>query len=274
MLKRTMAAALLCGSWTLHAADFSTADSLFAQREGSHENVQAAREAYQALVATGLKGAELERAVIGIARTYIYEGEVLTGKTASADIETRRTLFRACWDEAVPMIAPDKLGYESPAYYYFGATCMAYYGEVSGTLENLANAPILLNTLEKGLGVEGGLTYEGGGLNRVKAAVKSNAKAKPLPGGFYNPEEALNLINAAIDSEAYPGNYEGFLFCENYRRKVLVLQELGRSGEAKELAQSTIEDFELFLELEEIPESLVPETNHCINVVQQIAAEL
>jgi len=174
----------------------------------------------------------------------------------------------------MPLIAPDKLGYASPAYYYFSATCMAYYGEVSGTLENLTNAPQLVRLLETGLQAEGGLTYEGGGLNRVKAAVKSNAKAKPLPGGLYNPQESLDLINAAIGSPAYPGSYDGFLFCENYRRKALVLDELQLTSDALALALSSIEDFELFLELEEIPESLVPETKHCINVLQQIAQDL
>ncbi|MFW7377989.1 MAG: hypothetical protein ACOH5I_04200 [Oligoflexus sp.] len=274
MLRKTMAAALLLGSWSLQAADFSKADSLFSAREGSLTNTQAARAAYKELIATGLTGADLERAVVGIARSYTYEGEALTGKVASQDVEKRRDLFRSCWKDTMPLIAPDKLGYESPAYYYFSAACMAYYAEVSGTLENLANAPTMLRLLEKGLQSEGGTTYEGGGLNRVKAAVKSNAKAKPLPGGLYNPQEALTLIDEAIDSPAYPGSYDGFLFCENYRRKTLVLTELERTSDSLKLAQTSIEDFELYLEIEEIPAELIPETKHCIDVLQAIVEDL
>lgn len=267
-MKKFLIAGALCASMNLQAADFQLADELLAAREGSIENTLAARAAYQELIDQGLSGVELERAVIGMARTYVYEGEVLTGIEADADVEARRKIFKTCWNDTMPLIAPDKLGFESPAYYYFSATCMAYYGQVSGTLENLANAPRLTRTIENGLDVEGGLTFEGGGLNRVKAAVKSNEKAKPLPGGFYDPELALELINGSIDSPAYPGSYEGFLFCENFRRKIDVLKVLDRDAEANELATQTLEEFDFLLELEEIPASLIPETKHCLNVIE------
>jgi hypothetical protein len=274
MLKKALAAALVIGSSAATAADFTTADELFAQREGSLENTQAAREAYLDLIETGLEGAELERAVVGALRSYIYEGEALTGTTSDEDVERRRELFKACWDETAPLMSPENLGYETPSYYYFAAVCMAYYGQVSGTVENLVNAPKMLKHIEDGLQTEGGQTYEGGGVLRVKAAVKSNPKAKPIPGGLYNPEAALELINQAIDAEAYPGSYAGFLYCENYRRKINVLSELDRNDEALAVADQTLADFELFLELGEIPEAIVPETKHCLDVVAELQAEI
>lgn len=276
MLKRTLSltAAFMCTSWISYAADFSTADRLFSQREASPSNTQAARAAYESLIASGVSGANLERAVIGVARSLIYEGEVLTGMDTDADTEKRRTLFKQCWDKTVPLMEPSKLGYESPAYYYFRAACMAYFGQVSSTVENLLNVRTLNRAISDGLATSGGDTYEGGGLNRVQAAVRSNPRARPLPGGLYNPQEALRLIDSAINSPAYPGSVDGFLFCENYRRKTAVLQELGRNAEAKEVAETAIADFELFLEFEEIPSFLVPETKHCINVIQKMAAEL
>lgn len=276
MLKQVLTTALVCSAFAgaVQAADFSLADKLFSEREGDVAKTQAARQAYQNIIKSGVKGTELERAVVGVLRTMSYEGEALTGRTADSDIERRRQLFKECADETTELITEKALGYQSPAYYYFKASCMAYYAEVSGTLENLTNAPRLLNALSKGLESQGGDTYEGGGLKRVKAAVKSNAKAKPIPGGLYNPEEALSLIDESIASQAYPGNYDGSLFCENYRRKINVLAELGRPAEAVEVASTTLEDFGFYLELGEIPESLVPETKHCLSVVESLKASI
>lgn len=243
---------------------FKQADSLFANREGSIENTQAARTQYMEIVASGIEGADLVRAVVGAARTIIYEGEALTGMTGEDDIKIRKALFKDCYDVILPNISPKNLGFESPAYYYFTASCMAYYAQVAGTLENLRNVKRLNDTLAAGLDVQGGDLYEGGGIKRVKAAVISNPKAKPIPGGLYNPEAALVLINEAIEGAAYPGNYEGQIFCENYRRKIDVLEELGNIDEAKMVAATAIEEFTFLLELGEIPAILEAETKHCI----------
>lgn len=276
MLKQALASTLLFSgvATTANAADFTAADTLFSEREGDVAKTQAARKAYQSIIDSGVTGKDLERAVTGILRTMSYEGEALTGRTADSDIERRRKLFKECADGTTELISPAQLGYDSPAHYYFKASCMAYYAEVSGTLENLTNAPRLLSTLSKGLSSQGGDSYEGGGLKRVKAAVKSNSKAKPIPGGLYNPEEALSLIEESIASKAYPGNFDGFLFCENYRRKINVLNELDRREEAVEVATSTLDDFGFYLELGEIPESLIPETKHCLSVVENLKNEL
>lgn len=276
MYKAKLGAAVLLSSLatTGFSADFTKADDLFATREGSVANNLAAREAYEAIINSGVNGSELERAVIGVMRTLIYEGEALTGRESDTDIDKRRALFKQCADETSDLISPDALGYTTPTHYYFKASCMAYYAEVSGTLENLTNAPRLLSALSRGLEVTGGDTYEGGGLKRVKAAVKSNSKAKPIPGGLYNPEEALTLIDESINSKAYPGNYDGLMFCENYRRKINVLTELNRTQDALAVAESTLEDFAFYLELGEVPSSLVPETKHCLTVVEELKAQL
>ena len=255
-------------------AKFKNADDLFAVREGNVENTQAARAKYLEIADSGVKGADLVRAVVGAARTIIYEGEALNGMTEKADTERRRELFKMCFDEVMPRISPDKLGYESPAHYYFTASCMAYYAQVSGTLENLKNVKRLNDTLAAGMAVQGGDVYEGGGLGRVQAAVKSNPKAKPIPGGLYNPELALELINTSIESPAYPGNFEGALFCENFRRKVDVLAELQRNDEGKSTGEQAIEEFNFLLELGEIPALLEAETKHCISKIEEKVATL
>ena len=250
-------------------SSFKKADEFFAEREGNAEATQNARAEYLS-IAESAADAELVRAVVGAARTLIYEGEALTGRDSDEDIEARRDIFRSCFKDVMPMISPAKLGFESPAYYYFTASCMAYYAEVSGTLENLRNIKALNDALKEGLAIEGGELYEGGGLKRVKAAVKSNPKAKPIPGGLYNPEEALELIEDAIAGDAYPGNYDGETYCDNFRRKVNVLAELDRDAEAKAVGEEAIEEFNFLLDLEEIPQLLSAETKHCVKVIDGI----
>lgn len=271
------AAGLLTASLSLSAyandTAFKTADDLFADRENNIESTREARSAYLA-IAENAEGAELVRAVVGAARAMIYEGEALTGRDSDEDVEARRDIFRTCYKDVMPLISPDALGFESPAHYYFTASCMAYYAEVSGTLENLRNISALNDALADGLAAEGGELYEGGGLKRVKAAVKSNPKAKPIPGGLYDPEEALKLIDEAIAGEAYPGNFAGEAYCDNYRRKVNVLAELERTEEAKTVGEETIEEFTFLLDLEEVPSILVAETKHCIDVVETLVNDL
>ena len=240
----------------------------------SIENTEAARAKYYEIIEAGAEGDALVRAVVGVSRTLVYQGEGLTGTESDEDIDTRRALFKECWDSAVEAINPEAIGYAAPEYYYFKSVCMAYYGQVSGTIENLGLIRGLNNAITTGLEIPGGDLYEAAGIKRVKAAVSSNAKTKPLPGGIYNPELALQLIDEAIESEAYPGSYAGNLSCENYRRKVNVLVELERPADALETALFAIDEFEFLLEFEEIPAVIIAETHHCLKVVKGLAEEL
>ncbi len=256
-------------SLTAAAADFSTADALYAKRDEGRSSALKAREAYEQIVAQGAKDTDLVRAVEGVARTYLYEGGYLLSIDKADEKAERKKVFHDCWTVAVENMSPAKLGFSSPAYWYLRASCIAQEAQVSSVLERLANLPKLNDALDKGLAAPGGDTYEGGGLLRVKAAVKGNPEAKGLPGGLYNPEEALKLIDRAIAAGAYPGSVEGFLFCENFRRKVDILNTLGRGAESKALAASTVSDFGTYLEQGLIPESIRAETVGCIKEVKK-----
>ena len=259
--------ALALGSQTqaLKAVDFSEADALFAERDGGRDKVQAARAAYQTLVTQSAKGStDIIRAAAGVARSYLYEINAYLDIKVDAQKKERKALASDCWRKALEVISPTNLGFETPVYWYFRANCLSRDAEVSNVLERLANLAKLNESFDKGLAVAGGDIYEGGGVKRVKAAVKSNPEAKGIPGGLYNPEEGLKLIDSAIEAEAYPDNAPGNLFCENYRRKISVLFELKRSTEAKELAEQTIVDFESYLLEDLIPAFIKPETVLCI----------
>lgn len=260
-------AALICFSNVLNAADFSKADALFAKRDEGRAATQAARDAYRAIVDQGAKDTDLVRAVEGLARSYLYEASALLRSDVPEEKVQKKKLFNECWNSIVETISPSKLGYSSPIYWYLRASSMAQEAEISTSFERLTNLPKLNEAFEKGLASSGGDTYEGGGIKRVKAAVKGNPEAKGLPGGLYNPLEALKIVDEAIASEAYPGQVEGFLFCENFRRKINILNTLERTSEAKSLADSTVSDFGNYLSEGLIPEFIRAETLHCLKQV-------
>lgn len=275
MLTRPMYAcvfALALGSFTqAKAVDFSEADALFAQRAESREKIQAARAAYQTLAAQSAKGSSDQlRATEYMARSYLYEINAYLSLNVDADRKERKALAGECWRKSLETINPTNLGFQSPVYWYFRANCLTREAEVSNAIERLANLAKLNESFDKGLAAPGGEIYEGGGVKRVKAAVKSNPEAKGIPGGLYNPEEALKLIDSAIDSEAYPDNAPGNLFCENYRRKLSVLIELKRNADAKALAEQTVADFTAYLADDLVPQFVKPETELCIKETQSI----
>lgn len=275
MLTKPMYACVFALTLGLHAqaqaVDFSEADALFAQRADSREKVQAARAAYQTLAAQSAKGSTDQiRAAEYAARSYLYEINAYLSLNVDADRKERKALAADCWRKSLETISPANLGFESPVYWYFRANCITREAEVSSAIERLINLGKLNESFDKGLAAPGGEIYEGGGVKRVKAAVKSNPEAKGIPGGLYNPEEALKLIDSAIDSEAYPDSAPGILFCENYRRKVSVLIELKRNADAKTLAEQTIADFTAYLADELVPEFVKPETVLCIKETQSI----
>ncbi len=280
MKKQFIAAFTLALSTHAWAVDFSEADAKFALRDQSRQATLEARAAYLGLANQGAKNSDLVRAAEGYLRTYAFEGTHYT-PVASAKAE-RKAIFRECWEKAAEMIDETNLGFKSPVYYYFRAACIAYEAEVSTVLERLTLLPKLNKTLADGLEIAGAKTYEGGGLLRVKAAVKGNPEAKGLPGGLYNPTEALNLINEALETEAYPDNLEGKLFCENYRRKIIVETELSKEGadsakhkqSALNVAQTAITDFEAHLADGLLPEFIRAETIDCVATIKELKAGL
>lgn len=273
MIKKQWLAALALGvSMSAHAADFSDADAKFAKRDVSLEATQAARAAYKVILNSGVTNADLIRAAEGYLRSTVFEATHFYGTVVETERAARKALSGECWRNGAEAVNPTKLGYASPVYYYFRAACIAYEAEVSTPAERLGLLTPLNNALQTGLGTQGGTTYEGGGLLRVTAAVKGNPEAQGLPGGLYNPEEALKLINLAIDSQAYPGNAEGAFFCENFRRKAMTLKELKLQAQSLETADQALADFPSYLEEGLIPEFIRAETDDCLKLIQALKA--
>lgn len=248
---QTIAAALLSimtmstFSFSARADVFTEADTLFKQREESRDKIAQARAEYVALLPS-LSGQQLIRAVSQIGRLAIYEGVMVLGDAAVAE---KKQVFRDCWENYAEKIKPAVVG-ENPAYYYFKGACLAYWGEVAGTLASLPYVPTLLDLINKGLASD--TRFEGGGVYRLAAGVYSNKKAQPL--GLYKPNEALTMIDNALAAAAYPGDpNSGSVYFDNWRGKGLVLVELGRGADAVSMMTAKIQEINDLEEAEELP---------------------
>ncbi len=257
---------------------FADADALFVKRDQGDDqglaNTLAARDAYQKIIDGGAKGSDLVAAVDGLFRSLYYQGEVLTGKTTDADKKARKAIFDDCFKRVAEYLNPKAFGTATPEYYYFRASCMAHSGEVANVLEQLAVLPSLLQTFTDGEKVDGTAVFEGGGLARVKAAVKGNSAAKGLPGGLYDPQAALALINQSLAVQN--GDKGGDVYCENYYRKAITLSLIdGSKADAKALALQAASDFQDYLDLGGVvPEDVRAETVHCISETKAFADTL
>ncbi|HYX32973.1 MAG TPA: hypothetical protein VE954_07645 [Oligoflexus sp.] len=275
MDKQLVAGALFFSSLQAFGTDFSDADAKFAQRDVNLQSTLDARAAYRSLLETASKDADKLRAAEGYLRTYMFEGTHYHSLDDAAGREARKAVFSSCWSEAAETISPVALGFETPVYYYFRSACLAYDAQVSDLEGQLALVPKLLDAVQKGLQTEGGTSYEAGGIYRVAAAVKYNPAAQEIPGGLFNPQEALVLINQAIAAPPYAeGSISGQLYCENFSHKVRNLLVLGQPAEALTLATQSLSDFEQHLATGAIPEYVRAETMDCLSLLTQLKGSL
>lgn len=269
MDKQLLAGALLFCSLQAFGTDFSEADAKFARRDFDLATTLAARAAYKSILDVASKDADKLRAAEGFLRTFLYEGTHYHSLDTAEGQAARKVVFEDCWANAAESIRPTALGFETPAYYYFRTACLAYDAQVSTYDQQLELIPPLVDGIQKGLILEDGTNYEAGGLFRVAAAVKYNPAAKPLPGGLYNPEEALQLIDFAIAAQPL-----GSLYCENFSHKARNLLVLERPVEALTLIESSITGFEAHLGAGEIPEYFRAETLDCLILLRQLKSVL
>lgn len=262
----TLAAASALLSWSAYAADFSAADALFALRGNGTAATAAARSAYDAMLPS-LSGQELVYAVSHMAQLDIYAGEILIPK---AEKETRRNIFKRCFDELMPKINPELVGL-TPNYFYWRGICLAFWGEASSLVERLAKVGEIKKMLAGGLAAD--TRYYGGGIMRLSAGVTSNPMSRAI--GLYDPEGGLAKLNAALEASNFPGEANaGAQVYANHRYKVETLIELNRKAEALELTNAAIEEIEYLQSENSLPAGIEPETLWELNRLQDLKTRL
>jgi hypothetical protein len=260
----TLSAPAFADQWT-------SADSLYAQRENNRAKIADARAAYTAILnASGAAAQDKIRAATQIGRLSYYEGEMLLAKTDTAE---RKKVFKACWD-ALDKIKPTSGANAIPAtpnFYFYKGLCMAFWGEAAGTLASLPYVPTLLDMIEKGLAQD--TRFEGGGIFRLAAGVYGNKKAQPL--GLYQPEKALEMIEKSLVSAAFPGDANsGAKWFDNWRGKATALVELERNADAKTILTSGIAKINDLIDDDELPAGRTPETMWILSKMEEELAAL
>ncbi len=250
---------------------FAAADEMYSQRENNHPKIEEARVAYLALLtsATATDGQKI-RAATQLGRLAIYQGEMLFSKT---DKESRKRVFRQCWETVAEKISPTVVGENSPFYLYKGV-CLAYWAEAVGTIPSLPYLPTLINILKK---IDDSAhpefkSFEGGGLYRLAGGVHSNPIAHDFPGNLYNPTQALQEANEAIATLGVqdPVTHKtltGSDFYENFLAVARVYLEMNKLPEAKLAYQRGIDVVNAAIDADNVPEGRVAETNWIMNTM-------
>ncbi|HYX38226.1 MAG TPA: hypothetical protein VE954_34425 [Oligoflexus sp.] len=207
-------------------------------------------------------------------RTYDYEASHYLKQPDQRD--ERRRLYQEGIDAVEKYLSPDILKFDYAAYYYFKGLFLIKLSDDSTFFEQLKHLQILQPLLNEADSdsVPGVDDYEGGGVYRLKAMMKSRDYYRGVPGGTYNPDEALKLINLALKSDRYPGNYPGDLYCDNFNVKAEIerLRTNDHKGAALFHAQ-TAYIFDSYLIDEIIPDFLLAETKDCVESSNQAVSQ-
>lgn len=243
----------------LSAADFSAADALYDQRHKGFSQYQAAVKAYGDLITAGnLSDDELFYAVAQSNRLHIMYGDLVLRSFDAKDFKTtlpaaemkpwetetadltaaRQKTFDRCLS-AVEHINPSHsslkdiyagdAGIYLAQYYYWSIACLALRVEVTPLKDGPKQfADKLKDMMVPALALSN-KTFEGGGIIRSLAGVKSNLAAAAF--SLYAPEEAVTLLVQFDDKKKVkkmtqlfidahpqdPYDRSGDLFFGNYR---------------------------------------------------------
>lgn len=265
-MRRITIGVLLLSLASYASVELEQADKDFALRANSKdgkEHMDKAQKAYtDVLKDPKSNDADKLHAAARLGRLAYYRGDLLTSKD---DHKARVEIFRQCVSDmdAIESIHvknpkdPNKLE-PTPEYRYWRATCLALQAKSSGAFAKLGLIGPLKTALKEGL--EQGDDYADGGIDRVAAAVYINSAGRIF--GLYHPEEALKLINKAV--EKGPHHYNAYLI------KADVLRELGKNTEADEVLRHALDKLEPLKE-DQYPADLKPETREYLRLLKAAA---
>jgi hypothetical protein len=256
-------------SGNLYAADFSTADQLFAARAQGLAAVDAAKAEYRHQLGQVRNDQEKIYAIGQMSRLDIFVGGMLQGADVTQDVRNERL------DECignVDQIAATK----SQEYYYYYLSCIALRARQANMFERIKYGLMMasiqgdaLNSTKNSQGqYQGGI--EGGGLLRVISAVRANTKAKPL--GLYNAQEGVEFARYAVDTaKTYVrpfGELSGRDYFENYyylaRAEINLGMDEGsraRVEQGKQTVLTALQKISDMKDFNELPPGREPETS-------------
>lgn len=219
---------ILCGLFVItmaHAADFSKADGLFAQRENNPFAIHAAQALYEGVLYHSGDRVEQTHAMNQLGRLAYYEGELMT----SMDDSTRR----------MAIFAKSQAYAEYAGSAYWKALSLALWSQSAGTAAAWWYMDDFKKVFKQALVQD--VTTDNGGIFRLLGVLY--AKSKDLQSyDLYDPDLALAYANKAM--ELGPQRLEAYLI------RADAFKELGKIEAAEELLKNTIENFKSVPEFE------------------------
>lgn len=274
-LLRAALAALTLGLMPMAKASvFDAADHLFAARDGSVANCEAGIAEYQKVL-SGAAAGDQAYAVQQIGRLVSYEAEYLLPRDDSAN-SRRAALYDHCRQATTTLV--NQPAYQAQ-YVYWRMACSANWLKNASTSERLAQLGGIRSDFDRAVGgdlepkqdVGLDLRYEGGGVERVLAAIYANPLATLVRISLPNGNKALEMANRALASRPYPGDVNGGSeYYRNYRQKAEALNYLQRRTEAQQVLQAAIDEITERQGDNSLPVGLEPETRGELEVLRSM----
>jgi hypothetical protein len=119
------------------------------------------------------------------------------------------------------------------------------------------------------------LRYQGGGIQRVLAAIYANQMSSMMRNTLPNGQKGLEMANDALAAAAYPGDANaGSDYYRNYRHKAMVLQFLGQNADAAAVLSGAIQEIQERETDGALPPGMEPETKAELALMQSMRARL
>jgi hypothetical protein len=196
-------------------------------------------------------------------KTFEFEGQHYLIADAPS---VRVKLYQDALADLEKQISPTAVGFPYAGYFYFRALFLFRIFQDSNEYVRLGMLSALNKAFSEGIDTAGaGSTlYAAGGLYRIKALWKSFPGVRGFPGGIWNPEESLKLIDTAIASAGYPGSLSGDIFCENFRAKAFILRQNANYKKMLYFSAQASIIFSEYLKEELLPSEEVEEAKDCV----------
>lgn len=213
--QQTLLLAALMFTSSSFAFDFSSADAYFKSRENNITAITNAKASYRESLTKGSREEKIYAAQ-QLGKLAYYEGDLLTGEK---EHKKRVRIFDECMRD-MEQVNPKDIGKNAP-YYLFKAMCLGLWGQSEGMFAAARRVGELKSLIQDGLDFDA--NYDSGGFHRMYAAVYIKSRLM----GLYDLQGALKHIDRSI--ELGPHYYNSYMI------KADVLQEMGKSDEAKKL---------------------------------------
>ena len=232
LIRVVLLSAMLLASPLFAQSALDSADEAYGQRKNDRAKIQSALKFYNQAITEADNNDYKVYAVEQIGRLSNYEGTLLekTSKTKSY----REQLFDSCL-KATDKISPAALGEKLPAFFYVRGLCLAQWAKARGITTSLSRTKELLGYLNDGRSLDP--SYEGGGFDRILAAVYLNLPPINVFGPTRDYKTALKHATSALNSPAYEGAFNpafetGMYYFNAYEYQATALSKLGKKADA------------------------------------------